>query len=77
MNKFEKQLMKYLSYGFMAGLYYSFIKGPAQSSTVNGVTQFFTFPAPDFIFSALSTSFLASLIFGILYSLVFLIKKKS
>ncbi|MET3211171.1 UNVERIFIED_CONTAM: hypothetical protein ABIC26_004138 [Paenibacillus sp. PvR008] len=77
MSKFEKNLIKYLSYGFMVGLYYSFIKGPTQSSTVSGVTKFFTLPTSDFIFSALSTSFLVSLIFGILYSLFFLAKRRN
>lgn len=31
MSKFEKNLIKYLSYGFCVGIYYSFIKGPTLS----------------------------------------------
>ncbi|AUS28991.1 hypothetical protein C1A50_4881 [Paenibacillus polymyxa] len=77
MSKFEKKLIKYLSYGFMVGIYYSFIKGPTHSSTVNGATKFFTLPASDFIFSTLSTSFLISIIFGFLYFLVFLVKRRN
>ncbi len=77
MSKFEKKLIKYLSYGFVVGIYYSFIKGPTHSSTVNGTTKFFTLPASDFIFGALSTSFLVSLIFGFLYFLVFLANRRN
>jgi rod shape-determining protein MreD len=39
------------------------------------VAKFFTLPASDFIFSALSTSFLVSLIFGIMYFLFYLVNR--
>ncbi|PNQ86223.1 hypothetical protein C1T20_06170 [Paenibacillus polymyxa] len=72
MSKFEKNLIKYLSYGFFVGIYYSFIKGPTTSSSVNGMFEFYTVPTPTFIFRTLSTSFLLSLFAGVVYTIVFL-----
>lgn len=77
MSKFEKNLIKYLSYGFFVGIYYSFIQGPTTTtSPVNGVFEYYTVPASTFIFSTLSTSFLLSLISGVVYTVVFLSTRK-
>lgn len=73
MSKFEKNLIKYLSYGFFVGIYYSFIKGPTTtSSSVNGMFEFYTVPTSTFIFRTLSTSFLLSLFAGVVYTITFL-----
>lgn len=75
MSKFEKNLIKYLSYSFFVGIYYSFIKGPTTSSSVNGIFEFYTVPTSTFIFRTLSLSFLLSLIAGVVYTIVFLFVK--
>ncbi|MDQ0047657.1 rod shape-determining protein MreD [Paenibacillus polymyxa] len=72
MSKFEKNLIKYLSYGFFVGIYYSFIKGPTTSTSVNGMFEFYTVPTSTFIFRTLSTSFLLSLFAGVVYTITFL-----
>ncbi|AHC22729.1 hypothetical protein PPYC1_16385 [Paenibacillus polymyxa] len=73
MSKFEKNLIKYLSYGFFVGIYYSFIKGPTTTSTpINGMFEFYTVPTSTFIFRTLSTSFLLSLFAGVVYTITFL-----
>ncbi|WDM23472.1 hypothetical protein [Paenibacillus polymyxa] len=73
MSEFEKNLIKYLSYGFCVGIYSSFIKGPTTtSSSINGMFEFYTVPTSTFIFRTLSTSFLLSLFAGVVYTIVFL-----
>ncbi|SFR16292.1 rod shape-determining protein MreD [Paenibacillus sp. cl130] len=73
MSKFEKNLFKYLSYGFLVGIYYSFIQGPTTTtSSLNGSLQLYTVSASTFIFRTLSTSFLLSLLSGVVYTIVFL-----
>ncbi len=58
MSKFEKNLIKYLSYGFIVGIYYSFIKGPTTTSTpINGMFEFYTVPTSTFIFRTLQHRF--------------------
>ncbi|MNW41653.1 hypothetical protein D3C74_188000 [compost metagenome] len=73
MSKFEKIIIKYLFYVFFVGIYYSFIKGPTTMSfSINGMFEFYTVPTSTFIYRTLSSSFILSLIAGVVYTIVFL-----
>ncbi len=69
MSKFEKRLIKYMSYGFVVGLFYSFLTNRVVAVSTVDSSAVMRSPLDEYVMDALFNATLVSVIVGALLAI--------